>query len=220
MDILLLFPRLAGFSAACLLLSLAALPMQAQSVRFAHVTVTDPLGRFVTGMEQERFQIIANGIYQRIIGFSDTDSPISLAIVGEKPLAVRDLNADDLLIQTRSLSEALGRLSASNNHRKALVLTTASDTQQTVSPDIQVVQTEPDDTMRAVIELRNEYLLQFESVDNVAQLEVLLKQPRGLPPLRVNLKWPELKPPKSHIGAEGVAEAAYREPCIRIGLSK
>jgi len=180
--------RLAGFSVAGVLLALAVRPMRAQSVRVAHITVTDPLGRFVTGIEQERFQIVENGVPLRIIGFSDTDSPISLAIVGDKQLALSDVNPDDALIQTRSLLEAVRWLSASKNLRKALVLTTAPDTQQAVPPDIQIVRTGPADTMKAVIELRNEYLLRFESANNAPQLEVILKQPRGLPELRVNLK--------------------------------
>jgi hypothetical protein len=97
--------------------------VQAETERFAHITVTDPLGRFVTGLEQERFQVVESGVQRRIIAFSDTESPISLAIVSERQLVVGDLGLDDVLIQTRSLAEALSQLSASKNPRKAVLLT-------------------------------------------------------------------------------------------------
>jgi hypothetical protein len=54
---------------------------QAQSARVVHVTVTDPLNRFVTGIEQERFQIVEKGVRRPITGFSDANSPVTVAIV-------------------------------------------------------------------------------------------------------------------------------------------
>jgi hypothetical protein len=169
-------------------LCVSCVSVQAQSNRVLHVTVTDHLGRFVTGIEQEHFEIVANGIRQTITGFSDVDSAISVAIVGETQIP--DLgfkNPGDELIQTRSVPEALRQLSASKNLRKALVVTTAVD-RQAIPTGIQVVQTHSEDVFKAVVEIRNEYVLQFESSNTSAGVEVVLKQPRGLPALQANLK--------------------------------
>jgi len=167
--------------------SVRYLPAQTRSNRLVHVTITDPLGRFVTGIEQERFDIVENGIRRPITGFSDVDSPILLAIVSEKTVTMGDLNPRDVLIQTPSLNDAIQQLSASKNLRKALVVTAAIDA-QAIPPGIQIVQAKPDDLFRVVVELRNEYLLQFESSDSSGAIEVVLKQPRGLPLLQATLK--------------------------------
>ena len=187
-------PRLVTFFVSCTLpiafdLCVSPLFAQAQSDRLVHVTVTDPRGRFVTGLEQEHFAIIENGVNRRIINFSDVTSPISVAIVSETQLDAGSFssNNNDELIQTRSVSDALQQLSASKNLRKALVVTTAVDT-QAIPAGIQVVQAALDNIQKVVVELHNEYLLQFESANASTGVEVSLKPPRGLPPLRSNLK--------------------------------
>jgi Ca-activated chloride channel family protein len=45
------------------------------------VTVTDPMNRLVTGLEQEDFQIFENNGQQQIRSFSSEDAPISIGIV-------------------------------------------------------------------------------------------------------------------------------------------
>jgi hypothetical protein len=163
---------------------------QAQSARVVHVTVTDPLNRFVTGLEQEGFQIVEKGVRRPITGFSDAKSPITVAIVSESPLPVNspDRLADEL-IQTASVSDALRQLQASKTSGKALVITNAADT-RAIPGKIQVVQTDPDNLSKRVVELSNRYLLhllQFQSSDADASVEVILQQPQGLPQLRTNL---------------------------------
>jgi len=180
---------LRALSVGSAILAIPALPIVAQSIHVAHVTVTDSRGRFVTGMGQENFDIIGNGAHQRITGFSDVDSPISLAIVSEKQLPVGISDHNDVLIQTGSVAEALRQLSVSKNARRALIATTGADVPEAPA-DIQVVRAKPDDLPQAIIELRNEFLLQFES-DNASQgVEVVLKPPRGLLQLQLqaNLK--------------------------------
>jgi hypothetical protein len=185
-------PTLVVLLARCMVIAVIAssvpyLPAQTQSNRLVHVTITDPLGRFVTSIEQERFEIVENGIQRPITGFSDVDSPILLAIVSEKTVTMGDLNPRDVLIQTPSLNDAIQQLSASKNLRKALVVTAAIDA-QAIPSGIQIVQAKPDDLFRVVVELRNEYLLQFESSNSSSAIEVVLKQPRGLPSLQATLK--------------------------------
>jgi hypothetical protein len=80
---------------------------QTATKRLVHVTVTEPLGRFVGGVERRNFGIVENGVGRPITDFT---------------------------------------------------------------------------------ELRNEYLIEFETANPSAGVEVVLQQPRGLPPLRANLK--------------------------------
>src|SRR6266446_10350440 len=45
------------------------------------VTVTDPLNRFVTGLEKEHFRLFEDKIEQAILQFSSEDAPLSIGIV-------------------------------------------------------------------------------------------------------------------------------------------
>jgi Ca-activated chloride channel family protein len=45
------------------------------------VTVSDPFGRFVTGLTQENFSVYDDNVQQEIAIFSDDDAPITLGIV-------------------------------------------------------------------------------------------------------------------------------------------
>jgi hypothetical protein len=162
---------------------------QGSSKRLVHVTVTDPYGRFVTGLAQEHFEVVEGGVRRAITDFSDVAAPIALAIVSQASLpAASTFNGpEDELIQTASLSDALRQLSASKNLRKVLVVTTATDT-QAIPGGIEVLQTEPANLLKAMLELHNQYRLQFESSTSSAAVEVVLKPPVGLPLLRTNWK--------------------------------
>jgi len=45
------------------------------------VTVLDPLARMVTGLEAENFQVLEDGVPQKLISFGSEDSPLSIGIV-------------------------------------------------------------------------------------------------------------------------------------------
>jgi Ca-activated chloride channel family protein len=45
------------------------------------VTVTDPMNRLVTGLEQEDFQVLENNNGQKIISFAAEDAPVSIGII-------------------------------------------------------------------------------------------------------------------------------------------
>jgi Ca-activated chloride channel family protein len=45
------------------------------------VTVTDPMNRLVTGLEQEDFQVFENGGKQSILSFASEDAPVSIGII-------------------------------------------------------------------------------------------------------------------------------------------
>ena len=46
-----------------------------------NVTVTDPLNRFVTGLEKEHFRLFEDKIEQKIVSFGSEDAPLSIGIV-------------------------------------------------------------------------------------------------------------------------------------------
>jgi VWFA-related protein len=46
-----------------------------------NVTVTDPLNRFVTGLEREHFRLYEDKVQQEITDFSSEDAPISIGLV-------------------------------------------------------------------------------------------------------------------------------------------
>ena len=45
------------------------------------VTVTDPLNRFVTGLEQESFKVFEDKLEQKLVSFGSEDAPLSIGIV-------------------------------------------------------------------------------------------------------------------------------------------
>jgi hypothetical protein len=150
---------------------------------FIPVTVTDPLHRFVTGLDAEDFVVLENGMPRRLTYFSNVDTHLAVAIVNDTPLpTVAGLRAGDNLIQASSIPEALRFLAASNSERKAIILTTPPDPQP-LPAGIQVMQIDAANASKALVELRNQYLIRFELSDPAARVEFTLKQPAGLPPL-------------------------------------
>jgi hypothetical protein len=93
------------------------------------------------------------------------------------------LKPEDELIQASTLSDALPQLMASRNQRKVIIVTTSADVAG-VPAGVQVVHADPASAPKRVIELRNQYLLRYQSFDPAARVEVVLKQPNGLPPLK------------------------------------
>jgi Ca-activated chloride channel family protein len=45
------------------------------------ISVTDPYGRFVTGLSKDHFEVFDNKVKQQIAHFSDEDAPVSLGII-------------------------------------------------------------------------------------------------------------------------------------------
>ena len=45
------------------------------------VTITDPMNRLVTGLEQEDFTVFENGGQQKIISFASEDAPVTIGII-------------------------------------------------------------------------------------------------------------------------------------------
>jgi hypothetical protein len=176
-----------------LLMCSGAVTPSAQQVLFSrvvYVSVTDPLNRFVTGLDREDFQVIENGVPRPITDFPNSlDSPMSIALVSGAPVSTQALaetwahGVPVDLTQAQSLSEALRQLAGSKNPRKALVIVGPVDAQQ-IPADIEAFRADLNIWQKVVIELRNQYVVRFESQAPSASVEVVIRQPRGLPPLK------------------------------------
>src|ERR1700734_774527 len=44
-------------------------------------SVTDPLGRLVTGLEQQNFRVFEDGVEQEVVQFSSEDVPVSIGVI-------------------------------------------------------------------------------------------------------------------------------------------
>lgn len=57
-------------------------PLKAETdLTLVNVTVTDPYGRLVTGLEQDNFRVFEEGVEQEVLTFSSEDVPISVGVI-------------------------------------------------------------------------------------------------------------------------------------------
>ena len=57
-------------------------PLKAETaLALINVSVTDPYGRLVTGLEQNNFRVFEDGLEQEIVRFSGEDVPISIGVI-------------------------------------------------------------------------------------------------------------------------------------------
>jgi hypothetical protein len=167
-------------------------PLLAQETpasRTVHVVVNDPMNRVVTGLPRQNFDVTEDGGMRPITGFSDANSPISLAIVAQSvPAEVRALSrSGDEIIQAQSVADALRTLAASKNSRKALIFTSGTIVGE-IPSEIQVLKTASQGLTKAVIEVMNSYSIWFSPSRPAAAVEVNLRSPAGLPPLTVTTR--------------------------------
>jgi Ca-activated chloride channel homolog len=59
---------------------------------FVKVSVTDPLNRYVTGLEQEHFKVFEDKVEQNIIHFTQQSAPISVGILFDVSGSMKDNN--------------------------------------------------------------------------------------------------------------------------------
>jgi Ca-activated chloride channel family protein len=53
-------------------------------------SVTDPLGRLVTGLQQENFRVFEDGVEQEIVRFSSEDVPVSIGVIFDMSASMAD----------------------------------------------------------------------------------------------------------------------------------
>ncbi len=177
--------KLAAFGALGLL-CMAPLSAQPTANRFIHLSVTDSSHRFVTGLEQEHFQIMQNGVRRTITSFSGVDTPMTIAVVTDVPIAGLAVDAQDQLVQTPSVADAIRQLAASKHSRKALITVNPSalaEGSQSIPGGILAMSVGQPAAAKAVVEVRNQYWFGFVT-DRPGDAEVIVKEPIGLPVLK------------------------------------
>lgn len=163
---------------------------QTSSTRLIHVAVTDPPGRAVFGLDQDRFEVLGRGGACPITDFADADSPLALAVVGETqwPGVDEFVRPEDELIPARSLPDAVQRLLASKKPRKVLVTAATSGIEAIPADTIQVVRTTPTNSAIAIKVALHQYWLRVKCSTSSASLNVVIDRPLGLPPLSLTWK--------------------------------
>jgi Ca-activated chloride channel homolog len=76
---------------------------------FVKVSVTDPLNRYVTGLEKEHFKIYEDNVEQTITHFSQQSAPISAGIIFDVSASMKDNN------NIRKAKNAISRFLESGN---------------------------------------------------------------------------------------------------------
>lgn len=59
-------------------------------ITLVNVTVTDPYGRLVTGLEQDSFRVFEDNVEQEIVRFSSEDVPISIGVIFDMSASMTD----------------------------------------------------------------------------------------------------------------------------------
>jgi len=59
-------------------------------IALVNVSVTDPYGRLVTGLEQDNFRVFEDNVEQEIVRFSSEDVPISIGVIFDMSASMAD----------------------------------------------------------------------------------------------------------------------------------
>lgn len=171
---------------ALLGLSLVAGQAQQPATRFLHVAVTDPMNRFVTGLERNHFSV-REGDAQRPVSFLATpDTSIALAVVADGDVRIGTADRGPIRVfVARSVAEALRLVTSDPSTRKALVITT-DDPQDGVPANVFVQRVNRHLAEKAVIEAINRYVVGFASANTVSTATIELNQPTTLPTLKAS----------------------------------
>jgi hypothetical protein len=116
------------------------------------VSVIDPYGRFVTGLDQDAFQVFEDGVEQKIVRFIRDNEPASLAIVwGLKGgLALRTTNTESELLMVPldgneslldGIHAGITRLAGLPNRRTGLVIVYDGAEPATLWPENEINET-------------------------------------------------------------------------------
>jgi hypothetical protein len=144
------------------------------------------LGRFVTGVERTNFGILENGMRRPITDFTELRNEYLIEFDAANPSA----NVDLVLQQPPGLPPLRANL---QSPMKRLVHVTVTEPLGRFVTGVErtnfgILENGMRRPVTDFTELRNEYVIEFETATQSAVVEVTLQQPRGLPPLRANLK--------------------------------
>ena len=91
-----------------------------------NVSVTDPMDRIVTGLEQENFRVYEDGVEQEVVHFSSEDIPVSIGVIFDMSGSMSDK------IQKSRL--AAGQFFRTSNPQDEFFLVDFNDRAQLISP--------------------------------------------------------------------------------------
>lgn len=176
----------------CLLLApssrITGAAQQQLTTRVIYTSVTDPQGRFVTGLEPEHFQIFESRRPQRVTGFAGVDSSISVVIVDTSGPSgsVAVLGTSDHISYAASVPDAVRKFATSKSERRGIILIGDAPRREQIPSDIKVMEASVSSLNKVIIELRNQYVLRFQSPALLGPIEIIVKPPEGLPALKAN----------------------------------
>jgi hypothetical protein len=173
-------PNWLRFVSAAILIVPGLFGQQQPAGRFVDVVVTDSMNRFVTGLTATDFTVRENGIVRRVTSVATPEDSISIAVFAPGT-SVR--TTGDVMLAP-SAAGAVNMLGRSRSVRKAL-LTTSDASPQGVPSSVIVIKVDPSIIPKAIVEAQNRYVIGFDSADANAITDVLVKQPAGLPTLKV-----------------------------------
>ena len=91
-------------------------------------SVTDPLGRIVTGLEQQDFRVFEDGTEQEIVSFMSEDVPVSIGVIFDMSGSMAD--------KIDKSRQAAVQFFRTANPKDEFFLVDFNDRAQLVSPDI------------------------------------------------------------------------------------
>lgn len=169
----------------CALAALSATAQQAPSSRLVRLVVTDSANRMVTGLNSNNFEVLENGL-PRPFALFEGASPASIAVVGPLlPSVAGAMRPDDELIDAAGVADAVQRLSSSKNARRVLIASTGTDTQN-VPEGIQVLIADEATLPLTLREVHQSYVIELAPAATGSSIDVRLKPPKGLPPLKLD----------------------------------
>lgn len=95
------------------------------------------------------------------------------------------MRPDDELIDAAGVADAVQRLSSSKNARRVLIASTGTDTQN-VPEGIQVLIADEATLPLTLREVHQSYVIELAPAATGSSIDVRLKPPKGLPPLKLD----------------------------------
>jgi hypothetical protein len=167
---------------AFVLLLMSAVHAQQPATRFVHVAVTDPMNRFVAGLNRTHFVVRENGVQRNIATIGTPKDSIAIAVVADGDLNIAT-DQGMRFYTAKSVREALRMIADDAATRKALIVTTA-EMYGGVPGNVFVQNVNRELIEKAVVEAVSRYVLGFTSADTATTAAVEINQPAGLPPLK------------------------------------
>jgi len=155
--------------------------------RLLRWSVTDPADRFVTGLQQENFDVRENGFSKPLVYFEGPDSPSAIAVCSASDMT--DLSSLPVpgVVQTRNIEDAIRHVSSQPATRKVIINAGCSMLAQgtIIAGGIFVVNASAAMVPKSIIEVANQYVGGYMSDLGTSAEVAISNQPAGLPLLSI-----------------------------------